>query len=62
MESIVVISILSGLNGQIIGANKAMASLSAEDVTPDYRGTYIRMNNQGRPQFAAYKELFVSLS
>ena len=61
METIVVISILSGLNGQIISANKSMASLSAENVTPDYRGTYIRLNGQGRPQFAAYKELFVSL-
>jgi L-asparagine transporter-like permease len=61
MESIVVISILSGLNGQMIGANKMMSSLSAERVTPDKKGKYVRLNNQGRPQFAAFKLLGITL-
>ena len=61
MESIVVISILSGLNGQIIGSSKSMASLSAENIMPDYRGTYVRLNRTGRPQFAQYKLLAITL-
>lgn len=61
MSSIVVISMISGLNGQFISGGKSMSALSAEKVVVDHDGRLMKYNHTGRPQYASYHLLFVSL-
>lgn len=61
MSSIVVISMISGLNGQFISGAKSMSALSSEKVVVDTDGKLMKYNHTGRPQYAAYELLVVSL-
>lgn len=61
MSSIVVISMISGLNGQFISGGKSMSALSAEKVVVDHDGRLMKYNQTGRPQYASYHLLLVSL-
>lgn len=60
MEAIVIISIISGFQGQYIGASKSHSALSAEKVVVDVDGTLMKYNHRGHVQYAGYRQVLWS--
>lgn len=57
MEAIVIISIMSGFQGQYIGASKSHSALTAEKVVVDADGTLMKYNHRGHVQYAGYRQV-----
>jgi hypothetical protein len=55
MQVIVIISIISGLNGNIINGTKTFSSMSSENHILDAEGNMIKYNSQTYPQYAGYR-------
>ena len=52
MEVMIIISITSGFNGQIVSSTKSYASLSEEGVLYDKGGHLTKLNKEGFAQFS----------